>query len=79
LWNILKGDENVMNPGRIRGKMAELGITIGQLAAELGLSHNALTGKLNGKREFRMGEMIRVAQILGLSNEDMRTIYPGWP
>jgi len=68
-----------MNPGRIRGKMAEHGITIGALAAEMQMSHKSMASKINGKSEFRMGEAIQLAKILGLTGDDMRMIYPGWP
>lgn len=59
--------------------MAEHGVTISALASKLGMSSKSLASKISGKSEFRMGEAIKVAQLLGLTGDDMRMIYPGWP
>ena len=59
--------------------MAEHEITISALAAELGISNKSMAAKLCGKSEFKMGEAIKVARVLGLNADDMKSIYPDLP
>lgn len=53
---------------RIKGKMAELGITQAQLAKELGLSLQSLNQKLNGKSDMTINEAEKVIEILKIKN-----------
>lgn len=59
-----------MNPqiigNRIKALMAIRNIKRKDLAAQLDISYNTLTKKLNGQREFNINEMLKLKEILCL-------------
>lgn len=50
---------------RLKGIMAENGITIKRLSEKIGISENGLTLKINGKRTWWYPEVLRTAKALG--------------
>ena len=57
-----------MNANLIRGKIAEAGLTQGELASRIGMSSNSLSRKLSGKRDFRVEEVCRICAELNIDN-----------
>lgn len=57
-----------MNANLIRGKIAEAGLTQGELASKIGMSSNSLSRKLSGKRDFRLEEVCRICSELKIDN-----------
>lgn len=53
---------------RLKGRMAELGITQTQLAKELGISLQALNQKLNGKTDLSINEAEKIIRVLRIEN-----------
>ena len=51
----------------IRAEMGRNHLTIKQLASCLGLSTNTVSFKLNGKREFTLSEIMRMADLFHCS------------
>ena len=51
----------------IRAEMGRNHLTIKQLASRLGLSTNTVSFKLNGKREFTLSEIERLANMFDCS------------
>ena len=56
----------MLDSKKLKGKMVEAGYTQGQLAKKIGVSENTLTRKLNGKRDFTIGEVDRICDILSI-------------
>ena len=53
-----------MNHAKLRGKIAESGRTQAQIAADLGISPNTMTKKMNNRAEFNLSEVIKLCEIL---------------
>lgn len=53
-----------MNHAKLRGKIAESGKTQSQIAADLGISPNTMTKKMNNRAEFNLSEVIKLCDIL---------------
>ena len=62
-----------MNTNILKGKMAEKGYTQEKLAKEVGISTNSMSRKLLGERQFRLGEVIKICDVLDI--EDPREIF----
>ena len=54
--------------GKLRGKMAEVGITQSALANSMGLSRASLSLKMNGKREFTLTELKIIVKLLNIDD-----------
>lgn len=50
-----------MRYSRLRGLMAERGVSQKQLATEIGLNESTLNSKLSGKGKFRSDEIVAIA------------------
>lgn len=57
-----------MNANKIRAKIAEHGMTQGEVAKIIGISANSLSRKLLGKRDFLLSEVIALCSVLELDN-----------
>lgn len=57
-----------MNANKIRAKIAERGMTQGEIAKIIGISANSLSRKLLGKRDFLLSEVIALCSVLELDN-----------
>lgn len=68
-----------MNPqiigNRIKALMAIRNIKRKDLAAQLDISYNTLTKKLNGQREFNINEMLKLKEILCLDVDLCANIF----
>mgnify|MGYP001085231569 CR=1 FL=1 len=56
---------------KIKGRMRELGFTQNKMAERLRLSPVALNRKLTAKTEFKISEIVRIADILNVSAIDL--------
>ena len=54
--------------GKLKGKMAEVGITQNALAKSLGMSRSSLSLKMNGKREFTLAELRIIVEVLNIGD-----------
>ena len=59
--------------GKLRGRMAETGITQNALAKSLGMSRSTLSLKMNGKREFTLTELQIIVKVLNI--DDPRSYF----
>ena len=57
-----------MNSNLLRAALAQRGMTQGKLAKLVGISPNSLSRKLNGKRQFTLGEVEAISRVLELQN-----------
>lgn len=55
---------------KLRGRRAELGLSIADLAKIVGISEIAMARKLRGESEFRLSEVIAVSTALKLEKPD---------
>lgn len=55
---------------KLRGRMAEMGVTQGMAAAVLGITSQAFNRKINGKVQFNMKEIRILKEYLELENVD---------
>ena len=57
-----------MDANKLRGKMAEKGCTQAELAAKIGMSQQALNAKMNDRSIFKLDEMVKIIEALGLDD-----------
>lgn len=50
--------------------MREHNVSQGQLAAELGMSENSMSAKMRGVKEFWVGELVTLCEIVGLGLDE---------
>lgn len=60
---------------RLRAVMALHGDTVATLARRLGLSRASLSRALNGRREFRVGEALKICELYQLTPPQVATIF----
>lgn len=66
-----------MDAESLRIAILKSGKTNRDLAAAIGISEQAFYNKLNGKAEFKSSEIRKLGELLGLSLEDMGSIFLG--
>lgn len=64
-----------MNVRLLKGKMVEAGYTQRTLAEEMGISPQSLSRKMNQKRQFTLGEVLDICNLLGMSCEQKISIF----
>lgn len=64
-----------MNVAELRASIARAGVTNRKIAAELGLSEQALYNKMQGESEFKSSEIKKMANLLSLSMQDVNLIF----
>jgi XRE family transcriptional regulator, fatty acid utilization regulator len=73
-------DEEVLDPltvgRRIRQLRTQRGLTLDALAAELGRAPSQVSVIENGKRELKLGELQRLARILGVTLDELLSPEP---
>lgn len=73
-------DEEVLDPltvgRRIRALRLDRGLTLEALAAELGRAPSQVSVIENGKRELKLGELQRLARILGVTLDELLSPEP---
>ena len=57
--------------GEVRAEMARQGVTAATMAQATDISRASLSRKLNGRNEFTVAEMFRVAEFLGMTLSDL--------
>ena len=68
-----------INVRKLRAKMVEHDDTVANLAAKLGLHRNTLSKSLNGRREFLVGEVLKIAELYRLTPDEVeRIFFPSW-
>ena len=63
------------NMNKLRGKMAEIGTTIAQLAERIGVDRHTLGKTLAGKRQWCVGEAFAIVDALHLSGKEANAIF----
>ena len=56
-----------MNMNLLKGAIASNGITQKELAKIIGMSNNSLSRKIQGQREFTLGEVVSICKALNIS------------
>ena len=64
-----------MNSNLLKGSIVALGMTQGQAAKLFGMSQNSLSRKMMNKREFTLGETIKIKDVLRLSDQQYYDIF----
>ena len=62
------------NLSKLRGKMAEKGMTVAAMAKVIGTTPVTFSRKLNGKRDFMVREMVMIQKALDITPEDQHHI-----
>lgn len=58
----------MVNTNQLKGKIVASGYTQQKLARETGMSVNSLNAKINGRKIFDAEEVIRICDVLGISD-----------
>lgn len=58
-----------MQANALKGKIVAAGYTQNRLAAELNMSKNTLSSKINGKTPFNANEIIRMCEVLSIVDD----------
>jgi len=64
-----------MNSNLLKGSIVALGMTQGQAAKLFGMSQNSLSRKMLNKREFTLGETLKIKDVLCLSDQQYYDIF----
>lgn len=59
-----------MNANLLRSKIVEMGFTQSEVAKSIGISANSMSRKLSGKREFRLSEVIKICDLLKITDPE---------
>lgn len=58
-----------MQANRLKGKIVEAGLSQVDLAAQLNMSKNTLSNKINGRTPFYLDEAKQICNILGIHDD----------
>lgn len=58
----------MLNANLLKGKMIEKGFTQTTLAIAICMSENTLSSRLNGKSDFRIGEIDKICEVLRIDD-----------
>lgn len=64
-----------MNRNALRGKLISQGKNLGDLAKELGISRQALSGKICGRQGFTSTQISTCIKYLNLTPDELMTIF----
>lgn len=65
-----------MNVNKLKGKIAEAGLTQRSISEKLGMSKNTVNSKVNGKIPFNINEVDRFCDLLGIrDNAEKAAIF----
>lgn len=56
-------------------KLVERGYTLNRLASAVGMSTTTLNNKLNHELDFRLGEAVRISEVLDLNQSEFMDIF----
>lgn len=65
----------MINTGKLKGRMVEMGITQKCLAIELKLATPTVSQKLNGVRPLNLDEAKRISDILEIPSRDFTSYF----
>ena len=60
---------------KLKAKIMEKGMNIQSLSKEMQLSANALSNKINNKKDFKVSEIWTIKDLFQLSNNDIISIF----
>lgn len=60
---------------KLRGRMAERGVTQAQLAEKIGINKATLSVKLNGRYAFVTDEVLAICKELGIHNDEISEYF----
>lgn len=66
-----------MNVKEFRVALLRAELSQTELADRIGMSRQGLSLKANGKREFKLSEIKKISEALGLTSEDVDVIFFG--
>ena len=72
---VFSGRRNRMNKNNINGKIRETGLTYQKLAKKIGISVTSVNYKVNGQNFFNHEEMIKLREILRLTDNEIIEIF----
>jgi len=64
-----------MNYELLNERISESGVTMIVIAKKLGILRETLYSRLKGKTEFKASEILKISQVLNLSNVDRDRIF----
>lgn len=64
-------DKNIVNTAKIKGLIAEKGITQKILADAIGISTASINGKLNGNLDFKANELTQIANYFAIDIKEL--------
>ena len=60
---------------KLKGKIVEKGFNVERLAKSTGVSKHVLYQRLKKSEDFTVKEVVAIAQVLGLSSEELNDIF----
>lgn len=64
-----------MNANELKGRIVAAGYTIESFCVKAGFTRSTFDRKMSGASKFDQAEICRIVSVLGLSMEDVRTIF----
>jgi plasmid maintenance system antidote protein VapI len=66
-----------MNIRKLKGKMVEKGLTVGNLAAEMGVTKSTMYRKLSAGKKITVEDAQKIKESLNLTGDEARDIFFG--
>ena len=66
---------DTLDTERLNNIIKSKGVKKNYLASVLGISNQAFQNKMNGKTLFKVTEIVKIANVIGLSKEDIYNIF----
>lgn len=64
-----------MNANKLRGKIAERGMTVGAFCESVAINRSSFDRKMAGQHEFTRSEIKRIVDFLNLSPEETMSVF----
>lgn len=64
-----------MNVNKLKGKIAEKGLSVEKLAQQIGVDRSSLYRKLNNAEKITIGEATRMKDVLEMTPEEATLIF----
>jgi plasmid maintenance system antidote protein VapI len=64
-----------MNVNKLKGKIAEKGLSVEKLAQQIGVDRSSLYRKLNNAEKITIGEAMRMKNVLEMTPEEATLIF----
>lgn len=65
----------MVNTGLLEEAISRSGLKKGYIAAQIGLTRAGLRNCITNRAEFKASQMLRLCDLLGLSNEQAKAIF----